>query len=171
MRRLAEALTGRQVRALQGEEPWKQLTAGEGAAADESAGTNEAERVNVGHGVPLPCWRYWRERWGMSRRLGWVLYRLGCHDWGVGELVSGRWVAVCRRCGDRRATPANVDGGDTPTWRSAVERREQVSVGAGVIAAVLAGLIGWFLTESAGAAIVIALLIGTSVWLWFRRLS
>jgi hypothetical protein len=38
-----------------------------------------------------------------------------------------------------------------------MNRPEQVSPGAGVIAAVLAGLIIWFLTASAG-------------WLWFRRL-
>ena len=54
--------------------------------------------------------------------------------------------------------------------RVLVNRQEQVSHGAGVIAAVLAGLIGEFLTESAGWAVVIGLIIGTSVWLWFRRL-
>ncbi len=44
-------------------------------------------------------------------------------------------------------------------------------MGAGVAAALLAGLITWFLTESAGWAVVIGLVVGTSVWLWFRRLA
>ena len=52
-----------------------------------------------------------------------------------------------------------------------VNRQEQVSMGAGVAAALLAGLITWFLTESAGWAVVIGLVVGTSVWLWFRRLA
>ncbi len=52
-----------------------------------------------------------------------------------------------------------------------MERQERVSVGAGIAAAVLAGLIGWFLTDSEGAAVVIGLLLGVSVWLWFRRLQ
>ncbi len=51
-----------------------------------------------------------------------------------------------------------------------MNRREQVSIGAGVAAALLAGLITWFLTESAGWAVVIGLVVGTSVWLWFRRI-
>ncbi len=46
--------------------------------------------------------------------------------------------------------------------------QEQVSIGVGVTVGVLAGLIGWFLTESTGWAVVIGLLVETSVWLWFR---
>ena len=45
---------------------------------------------------------------------------------------------------------------------------EHVSIGLGAAAGVLAGLIGWFLTESTGWAVVIGLLVETSVWLWFR---
>lgn len=52
-----------------------------------------------------------------------------------------------------------------------MERRGQASVGAGLIAAVVVGLMGWFLTESEGAAVVIGLLVGVSVWLWFRRVA
>lgn len=58
--------------------------------------------------------------------------------------------------------------GDT-VERGLMDRQEQVSMGAGAVAAVLAGLIAWFLTESAGWAVVLGLIFGTSVWLWFRR--
>ncbi len=46
-----------------------------------------------------------------------------------------------------------------------------MSGGAGMAAAVLAGIIGWFRTDSQRAALVIGLLIGVSVWLWFRRVA
>ncbi len=49
-----------------------------------------------------------------------------------------------------------------------MERREQTSVGAGLVAAVLVGLVMWFFTANAGAAEVIALHVGVSVWLQFR---
>ncbi len=55
--------------------------------------------------------------------------------------------------------------------RGPMNQQQQVSIGAGVAAAVLAGLIGWFLTVNTGAAVVAALLVGVSVWLWFRRVA
>jgi hypothetical protein len=54
--------------------------------------------------------------------------------------------------------------------RAGMDRGERASGGAGIAAAMLAGLIGWFLTDSRGGAVVIGLLLGVSVWLWFRRL-
>jgi hypothetical protein len=47
--------------------------------------------------------------------------------------------------------------------------RELVSMGTGIALAVLAGLVVWLRTESAGWAVVVALIVGTSVWLWFRQ--
>ncbi len=60
--------------------------------------------------------------------------------------------------------------GSAAGGRSGMERRGQVGIGAGITAAVLAGLIGWFLTDSVGTTVVLSLLLGVGVWLWFRRL-
>ncbi len=59
IRRLAEASTAWQFRALQAEERLKQLTAGEDAPLERSAGTGEAERQEVSHTAPRPWWRFW----------------------------------------------------------------------------------------------------------------
>jgi hypothetical protein len=55
--------------------------------------------------------------------------------------------------------------------RREMDRREQVSIGSGFVAALLVGLVVWFSAANAGAAVVTALLVGVSVWLWFRRVQ
>jgi hypothetical protein len=52
-----------------------------------------------------------------------------------------------------------------------MDRREQVSIGSGIVAALLAGLVVWFSAANAGAAVVIGPIVGVSVWLWFRRVQ
>jgi len=59
IRRLAEASTAWQFRALHAEERLKQLTAGEVAPLERSAGTGDAERQNMNHTAPRPWWRFW----------------------------------------------------------------------------------------------------------------
>jgi hypothetical protein len=61
IRRLAEASTAWQFRALQAEERLKQLTAGEDAPLEHSAGTGEAERTEMGQDT-RPWWRRLWER-------------------------------------------------------------------------------------------------------------
>jgi len=58
IRRLAEASTAWQFRALQAEERLKQLTAGEEAPLEHAAVTGEAEGVDVGQDM-RPWWRFW----------------------------------------------------------------------------------------------------------------
>jgi len=50
-----------------------------------------------------------------------------------------------------------------------MDRREQVSLGLGNVAALLVGLMVWFSSANAGAAVATALLVGVSIWLWLRR--
>jgi hypothetical protein len=61
IRRLAEASTAWQFRALHAEERLKQLTAGEDAPVEHSAGTGEAERAEMGQNM-RPWWRRLWER-------------------------------------------------------------------------------------------------------------
>jgi hypothetical protein len=53
--------------------------------------------------------------------------------------------------------------------RREMDRREQVSLGSGIVAALVVGLVVWFSAANAGAAVMTALLVGASIWLWFRR--
>lgn len=53
--------------------------------------------------------------------------------------------------------------------RREMDRREQVSLESGIVAALLVGLVVWLSAANAGAAVVTALLVGASIWLWFRR--